>query len=790
VFIEIGPDGTLSALGAGGEHEDAVFIPVLRPAEPAVPAVLAALARAHVHGASADWAAVLGSGRRVDLPTYAFQHQRYWPPARRRRAPERSGPVPVGPEGWRYQITWAPLAEPDRAVLSGTWLLVVPADPAGQSAQACARALEAHGARVVITGTGRETDRSGLAGQLGQALGESPAGFSGVISLLTLAEAAAAGAPVLASGLAATLVLIQALGDAGVDAPLWVLTRGAVAAGTGDPVTAPAQAAVWGLGRSAGLEHPDRWGGLIDLPAGWDERTAGRVCAVLAGCGEDQVAVRPAAILGRRLARAPLPAPRPSPAPISSVPPSPAAPSGAPRPWAPAGTVLITGGTGAIGGRIARWVAGRGGPRAVLASRSGPASAETATLAAALAGDGADAEVIACDTADRTQLTGLLARVAAGGPPLTAVMHAAGTGQGTAIQDMTAAELTAVVTAKAAGAAYLDELTAGMDLEQFVLFSSAAATWGSGGQGGYAAANAFLDALAIGRRARGLAGTSVAWGLWGGGGMGDGYGGTHMQRRGLQAMEPAQAIQALAEILDAGETQVTVADVDWTRFAPAFTIRRPSPLIDGLPEVGQALTADADPAAVGDVGPAAAGAGRSAPTLEQRLAGLAPAEQARVVLELIQGEAAAVLGLPSAATVTARRPFRELGFDSLTAIELRNRLRAATGTPLPATVIFDYPTPAVLADHLRAQAGPGTALPAEPVLAELDRLEAALAAASGTGPPGADGLRDQVTARLQTLLSGWLGTPGPAGAADVSSRLESATADEVLAFIDTELGAS
>jgi short-subunit dehydrogenase/acyl carrier protein len=717
------------------------------------------------------------------------------------------------------------VAEPDRAVLSGTWLLAIPAGPPGELAESCTRALEAHGTQVAVTAVGRdEADRSVLAGRLGQVLAESPSGFSGVLSLLALEQGPALAAPVLAAdpvragdpvvvgGLAGTLALIQALGDTGVDAPLWVLTRGAVAAGTDDPVTAPAQAAVWGLGRSAGLEHPDRWGGLIDLPVAWDDRTAGRVCAILAGCGEDQLAVRPASIMARRLVRAPLPvlplslalpypAPPypalPYPAPPYPALPYPAPPFRAPRSWVPGGTVLITGGTGAIGGRVARWVTGRGGPRAVLASRSGPASAEAATLAAAVAGGGADAEVIACDTADRAQLAGLLTRIAAGGPPLTAVIHAAGTGQGTAIQDMTAAELTTVVTAKAAGAAYLDELTAGMALEQFVLFSSAAATWGSGGQGGYAAANAFLDALAAGRRARGLAGTSVAWGLWAGGGMGDSYGGTQVQRRGLQPMDPGRAVQALAQVLDRGETQVTVADVDWSRFAPAFTIRRPSPLLAGLPEADEALAdealADEALVAADDAGRATIGAGGPAAPLELRLAGLPAAEQARVVLELIQSEAAAVLGLPSAETVTARRPFRELGFDSLTAVELRNRLRAATGAPLPATLIFDYPTPGVLAGHLRAALDAGTVPAGEPVLAEPARLESALAAASV-----ADGTRAEITARLQTLLSRWLDAPDPAGdlagdpagTADVASRLEAATADEVLAFIDTELGAS
>jgi short-subunit dehydrogenase/acyl carrier protein len=535
-----------------------------------------------------------------------------------------------------------------------------------------------------------------------------------------------------------------------------MLTCGAVATGIDEPVTAPVQAMVWGLGRSVGLEHPDRWGGLIDVPAVWDERAAGRVCGVLAGCGEDQVAVRPTAIMGRRLVRAPLPG------------------DGGGR-WSPEGTVLVTGGTGAIGGHVARWVAGRGGPRLVLASRSGPVAAGAAGLAATLAACGAGAEVIACDTADRAQLAGLLTRIGASGPPLAAVMHAAGAGQATTVQDMTAAGLAEVVAVKAAGAAHLDELTAQLGLDGFVLFSSAAATWGSGGQAGYAAANAFLDGLAADRRGRGLAGTSVAWGLWGGGGMGDGESGTQLQRRGMRGMDPGSAVRALAQVLDAGETLVTVADMDWARFAPAFTIRRSSPLIADLPEVSQALDArDTSPVATG-----------TSAALEQRLAGLPHAEQVRVVLELIRGEAAAVLGLPSTETVTARRPFRELGFDSLTAVELRNRLRAVTGMPLPATLVFDHPTPAVLAGYLRAEIRHDEATVKDPVFTGLDQLESALSCLAEDSSA-----RAEVTVRLQTILSRWLSTQDPASTEAITSRLSSATADEVLSFIDTEFGLS
>jgi hypothetical protein len=188
-----------------------------------------------------------------------------------------------------------------------------------------------------------ETSRPELAALL-------PEGLSGVLSLLALDEAPLAEFPAVPRGLAGTLTLVQALGEAGIEAPLWMLTQGAA----GEPVASPVQAMAWGLGRVAGLEHPDRWGGLVDLPPSWDEQAADRLCAVLAGCGEDQVAIREAGIVARRLVRA---APRRGPA----------------RDWAPEGTVLVTGATGAIGPYLARWAAGQGAARVVLASRPGPA---------------------------------------------------------------------------------------------------------------------------------------------------------------------------------------------------------------------------------------------------------------------------------------------------------------------------------------------------------------------------------------------------------------------------------
>ena len=738
VFVEVSPHpvltaaitgtleaGTLEAGDAGGPGDETPAVTgTLRRDDGGPARFLASLASVHVRGTRVNWAAVLAGGRRVDLPTYAFQHQRYWPEpvpvpgaagggagtaaeaqfwaaveggdvrglaetlavpdqdqlgevlpalaAWRRRERDRSVT-----ESWRYRVAWMPVAEPAPAVLSGTWLVVAPAAADGRDrglAGACVRALAAHGAGVLVAETAPgEADRTRLAGLIRHALGDS-AGVCGIVSLLALDEEPAAGCPVLPNGLAGTLALVQALGDAETPGRLWVLTQGAVAAADGEPAASPMQAAVWGLGQVAALEQPDRWGGLIDVPPVLDERAAARVCGMLAAGREDQLAIRPAGILARRLVRAPL------------------ARGGGPR-WTPRGTVLITGGTGAVGGHVARWAARRGVPRLVLASRSGPAAAGIPGLAAGLAAGGARVDVLACDTGQRPRAAGMLARIGTNGPRLAAVLHAAGTSTRAQVADLTPGELAGLMTAKAAGAAHLDELTAGLDLDRFVLFSSAAATWGSGGQAGYAAANAYLDALAVGRRRRGLAATSVAWGLWGGGGMGGGDGGAQLQRRGLRVMPPELAAQALGQVLDSAETLVTVADVDWARFAPAFTLRRPSPLIAGLPEVRQALAAEA--------APVPAGASGQAP-LARQLAGRPRAGQLRALTGLVCGEAAAVLGHSSPGAVEPSRAFKDLGFDSLTAVELRNRLAAVTGLRLPATLVFDYPTPAVLAGYLRA----------------------------------------------------------------------------------------
>ncbi|WP_344867044.1 SDR family NAD(P)-dependent oxidoreductase, partial [Planomonospora alba] len=723
--------------------------------------------------------------RRVELPTYAFQRKRYWSPdflvnaAQQGSQPAQPGtdpvdtafwqaveendlsslaeelgvePEPLGEvlpglsawhrrnrersvtDTWRYRTVWEPVPVPGTAggEQAGTWLVAV---PAGYGDHPAIDALAARGATVVpveLTGA----DAGDLAGRL-------PAGpLAGVLSLLALDAEPYPAHPTLSRGTAATISLVQALEAAGVRAPLWCVTSQAVT--YSDEPADPFQAAVWGLGTVLALDHPGTWGGLVDLPAGAGDRDLRLLCDVVtapAG-GEDQLAVRDGRILARRMVRAPRGGAKPS------------------RPWRPRGTVLVTGGTGGIGAHVARWLAAGGAERLVLTSRRGPAAEGAAELAAELDALGTRTTVAACDVADREALAALLASLP---EPPAAVVHAAGVMHDPVrLADMSIEDYAEIGRAKIAGAVNLDELTG--DLDAFILFSSGAAVWGSAGQAAYAGANAFLDALAQRRRSRGLAATSIAWGTWGGGGMVDADTEVHARRLGLRSLDPAPAVGVLQQALDHGESHLVVADIDWERFVPAYVLSRPRPLLDALPEVRAIL--DGDPA---DAAPRDS-------DLAGRLAGMPEAERSRVLLDLVRAQVAAVLEYDGAATVEPRRAFKELGFDSVTAVDFRNRLSAAIGRKLPTTVVFDYATPAALADHLRAELCPDAG---DPVEAELDRLEAMVASLSS-----AEIERAQIVTRLRAVLN----RLGAADGTAVAERLEAATADDVFDFIDRELG--
>ena len=383
---------------------------------------------------------------------------------------------------------------------------------------------------------------------------------------------------------------------------------------------------------------------------------------------------------------------------VLMIPPDPAAPR-------PAGTVLVTGGTGMLGGLVARHlVTARRAGQVVLASRSGPAAPGVPALAADLAAVGAGVRVTACDTADRAAVASLLAGVPAD-RPLTTVVHAAGVLDDGVTGSLTPARVDAVMRPKTDTAWHLHELTAGADLESFVLFSSAAATFGGAGQGNYAAANTFLDALAARRRAAGLPAVSLAWGLWADASAMTGHLSqgerSRISRGGVAELSTADGLALLDLAAGRDEPALVPARLD------VAGLRAMAARGGEVPALWRGLAAQpGGPARPQASGSGADGLARSVESLRERLAGLPGPDRDRVLLDLVRAHVAAVLGHASPEAIEALGPdraFTDLGFDSLTAVELRNRLNAATGLRLPATLVFDYPAPVVLADHLRAQ---------------------------------------------------------------------------------------
>ncbi|MFC6137799.1 type I polyketide synthase, partial [Streptomyces spororaveus] len=490
-------------------------------------------------------------------------------------------------------------------------------------------------------------------------------------------------------------------------APLWCVTRGAVSVGRSDRLVSPVQAQLWGLGRVAALEVPERWGGLVDLPEVLDERALSRLVGVFAGSGEDQVAVRSSGVFGRRLVRAPR-------AEGASA-------------WAPAGTVLVTGGTGALGGRVARWLAGAGAERLVLTSRRGPDAPGAAELVEELTGAGVDVSVVACDVADRDALRALLAAEA---ESLSAVVHTAGVLDDGVLDALTPGRIDGVLRAKAVSARNLHEVTAELEIElsAFVLFSSMSGTVGAAGQANYAAANAYLDALAEQRRADGLVATSLAWGPWAEGGMAaDEALEARMRRGGVPPMDAELAITALGQAIGSADAALTIVDFDWARFAPGFTAVRAGNLLAELPEAAAVMrgpeNADNRPQS-------------SDSSLALRLQGMAETDREPFLLDLVCAQVAEVLGHSGAEDIEAGRAFREIGFDSLTAVELRNRLGAAAEIRLPATLVYDYPTPMALAAHLRTELLGKEAVVSGPVAKAVDDDPIAIVAMSCRFPGG------------------------------------------------------
>ncbi|MDH2430895.1 type I polyketide synthase, partial [Sphaerisporangium sp. TRM90804] len=554
------------------------------------------------------------------------------------------------PGGSVYALEWGPIGTQTGHAGSDTWAVLGEADErferglaaAGVPVRWCEELTEAGDAEVVVALPVR---------------GPLPGG-DGVVEAVHAGVHRAVG------------VVQRWLVGAGPESRLVVVTRGAVAAGPAEDVVDLAGAAVWGLLRSAQAEHPGRIV-LVDVD---DDPSSTDLLPAAVRSGEAQVAVRAGTMLAPRLG---VISTGESPVPVLE----------------PGGTVLVTGGTGALGALFARHLVVRYGVRhLVLTSRRGLEAPGAVELRDELSGLGARVEIVACDAADREAVAGVLAGVPAE-HPLVGVVHAAGVGDDGVVAGLTPGRVSAVMRPKVDAAWVLHELTEGLGVRLFVLFSSLAGTVGGPGQGGYAAGNAFLDGLAQYRAARGLSAVSLGWGLWATeGGLDAGVARSEVDRwlwSGLRAISVDEGRVLFDRALGVGRAVVVPARYDLGVLRSRAGLV--APVLEGL---------------IGGVGRRVAAAGVADAGLVGRLAGLPAGRRLELVVELVRTEAAAALGHADVGRVAGEVAFRQLGFDSMTAVELRNRLGTRTGLRLSATVVFDYPSPLALAEHLLTELSP------------------------------------------------------------------------------------
>jgi FkbH-like protein len=559
-----------------------------------------------------------------------------------------------------YAVRWTPVHMPTAAG-PRTWAV----DGDGPVAVAVRQALQDAGARLA--------PEPGTADTVVRCLSASPPGADLAHATRQFAE----------TGLAELAARVGA--PSGTSRLVWV-TGNAVAAGPADPVSGLAQSVLWGLARSARAEHPGLALQIVDAD---DELAPSGLLVALAQTDEPEVAVRGEDVLVPRLVHA------------AGIPVGRSLSLGE-------GTVLITGGLGEVGVRLARRLAELGVQRLLLASRRGPDDPRSADVVAALTALGAHADVAACDVADAAGLRALLAGIDPGAP-LRGVVHCADAGDDGALTELTPQRLEKLLRPKVGGACNLDLLTRDLPVEMFALVSSAAGGLGLPGQGTQAAASAFLDQLAARRCADGLPATSVAFGGWSGGRLTTGGSQARLTRLGFPPLPPERGIDLFELAVLRGAPQAVVLTVDPKR------VRRSH--ASGVPALWRTLL----PAAT--TGPADGSAGQLRDTTA-----LPDAER---LLALVSEEAAEALELPSARDIRPDQRFGELGLESMTALDLRNRIAARVGTPLPSSLLFDYPTPRALSQYLLASAlGPQAAPGPQPAAVATRSLDEPIAVIS------------------------------------------------------------
>ncbi|MFI6824219.1 type I polyketide synthase [Micromonospora sp. NPDC050187] len=713
VVQEVGPHPVLLAAGRQCVDDDGSvrWLPSLRRGRDDRQQMLTAVAGLYAQGVELDWKAITDGVpvRAVDLPTYPFQRQRYWIDTS--RLPQLRG---SDDSDWLYQVDWRPQEITGAADEStpGRWLVFA---DAGGVAESVAAALRARGDRCELVHAG--DGYAALADSAWQVAPGQPDHFrqllrdtgaiTGVVHFWSLdhAHAVPEDLPGAHERICASLLhLVQAVAplDLAVSPRIWVVTSGTQAVAGEPGPAAPCQVPVWGLGNVIGLEHPTLWGGLIDLDPEADDPAAAVVASIRSSGGEDQIAWRDGRSHVARVVRAG------------------SAPSDARLEISADGTHLVTGGLGALGLLVARWLVDRGARHVVLVGRRGPSEAADDTLGA-LIEQGAQVRVIRADVGRADDVRAILTEIETSMPPLRSVFHAAGVLDDGVLHQQSWDRFERVLAPKVTGAWHLHQLTRELPLDHFVLFSSIASLLGAPGQGNYAAANAFLDALAHHRHALGLPALSVNWGAWGDSGMAAGLTDRDQQRwtaRGIGIIPPERGMRMLERIMARPVPQVGVVPVDWARYAEQYPLGAARPLLADL--VRREPTAERSPTVPAE-----------GPRLRERFAAMPDAKRRTALTEHVTGELARILMLDEASLDPGKGLF-DLGMDSLMALEFKNRVQAAFGHEMPTTLLFNYPTVDAVVGYLdtvlfgERQPEPESPPPTDPgddLEALLDNLE-------------------------------------------------------------------
>jgi acyl transferase domain-containing protein/acyl carrier protein len=660
-FVEAGPGSTLSGLGQQSlEAGERLWVQSLRKNRGEWEQMLAALGSLYMQGAEVNWAGYDEpyARRRVPLPTYPFERQRYWVEARpQQAAPKIVAKNPEQTDGWFHRIGWHGSEIPETPLVSSHehWLVL------GAPSDSISRAVAA-----AMTGAGRSCQ---VASEWKRDFVTNGSRPTGIVDLRAIQDAAP-----IAESCARLSHLIRHIAEAGgPDQRLWVITRGAQLAGFERGCISPWQVPLWGLGRSIASEHPDLWGGMVDLdPDAESSQQAELLCRhLLNPNGEDQVALRSGRRLVARLQRQSLPAALANPLRTD-------------------GAYLITGGLGDLGIEVARWMVNRGARRLVLMGRSSlplrsqwrelpPEHPRFRVVSSLLELEwlGASIETVALDVGDSAAVQEYFHRYQEEcRPPFKGIVHAAGIAQPVPIADALYEDFVSHFRAKVDGAWNLHSALEKEPLDFFILFSSASAVLNSPRIGPYAAANAFLDALAHYRRGLGLTATSINWGAWTETGMLTHAVAADRDLSGVEGMTTEEGLFCLDRLLGSELANVSVLPLDWQRWRQLYPAYMAHPFFNHI-----------------------GGEGSHAPVslpnrygLLTKLIGAPEVRRAEIIRECVHEISARVLGFAPGSSIDSQQPLSEYGLDSLMALELRNLLAAEMERSIPATLLFNHPT--------------------------------------------------------------------------------------------------